>query len=147
MILIFRPFRLGILTIYPNLIPILYVLGICGIINIRMDVISALFAAIAIGMVVDDTIHFVNRFRNMFNQTGDHRKAVILSLQSSGKAISITSVTLVLSFCVYLFSDFLVISQFGILLISTVVFALLADLIVMPTLFVLFKPLKNRKKC
>ena len=61
--LVFRSFRFGLLTIGPNLLPVLAVLGVMGYLDISMNVATVMVASVALGIVDDDTIHFINRYR------------------------------------------------------------------------------------
>lgn len=140
MVALFRSFRMALLCMVPNLTPILITLGTMGICGISLNFMTVPIAAIALGLAVDDTIHFLSRFRLELRKDGSYPAAIRRTLQSTGKPIIITSVILAAGFLIFLFSDFQYTRNLGMLISFTMVSALLADLFVLPALLLVFKP-------
>ena len=111
-----------------------------GWLGVNLDVSKLLIATIAIGIAVDDTIHMMTRFKLEFELLGNYREAFRQTLHEVGKALIITSVTLVLGWSALLTSIMDAQVWFGILLSSTVVLALFADFFIMPVLIFWLKP-------
>lgn len=145
MIIVFWSIKLGMFSMIPNLLPIVLVLGFTGLMGISLSVTTVIIAAIALGIIVDDTIHFLYRFKKSYAITPDTNTAINTTLESSGRAITFTSLSLVIAFSIFLISDFIVVKEFGILIVLTVLFALLSDLIILPAFITIVKPkLKNK---
>ena len=134
MILLIGNLKLGFISMIPNLGPIFVVLGIMGWFGIRLDMFTMLIASIAIGIAVDDTIHFMYNFRRYYEQFGDVREAVRRTLQTAGRAMLTTSIVLALGFFIFVFSSMNNLFNFGILTGSAIVLALAADLLLAPAL-------------
>ena len=128
------------ISMIPNLTPVIIALGALGWLNIPLDVMKLLLATIAIGIAVDDTIHMTTRFRKRFYQMGNYQDALKLSLVDVGPALIITSLILSCAFATYLLSSTNMLASFGILLGGTIIVALAADLILMPVLLLKLKP-------
>ena len=91
MILLIGTVKIGFLSMIPNLVPILFIAGLMGWLDIPFDLSTMLIGSIAIGLVVDDTIHFLHNFTRYFNHHQSVKKAVRETMLSTGKAIMITS--------------------------------------------------------
>jgi len=144
MIVLFRDLKLGLLSMIPNLFPIIFTLAIMGLFKIKLDMFNLFVGSIALGIVVDDTIHMIHHIQeNMKRYDGDVEKSVNDALLKSGRAVVFTTVILCLGFSSYLFSSMGNIYSFGILLIITLITALLADIIVTPAVITFFY--KKRK--
>ena len=122
----------------PNFLPIIFVLGFMGIAGIPVDMMSILIGSIALGLVVDDTVHFIYNFRRYYYETGDSRKAVEQTFLGTGRALLTTSVVLSSGFIVAVTATMLNIQRFGILVTMAIVVALLADFVLSPALLVMF---------
>ncbi|MFT5136512.1 MAG: putative RND superfamily exporter protein [Arenicella sp.] len=136
----FGSIKVGMVSMIPNLTPVIIALGALGWLNIPLDVMKLLLATIAIGIAVDDTIHMTTRFRKRFYQMGNYQDALKLSLVDVGPALIITSLILSCAFTTYLLSSTNMLASFGILLGGTIIVALAADLILMPVLLLKLKP-------
>jgi len=141
MMVLFRSVKIGLISMIPNLIPILLTLGTMGLLNIPLNFMTAPLAAIALGIAIDDTIHFLSRFRVEFKKDPDYPQAIHRTMRSVGKPIMITSIILTVGFCIFLFSTFQFTQNMGILVSFTVISAIFADLILLPVLLLIFKPL------
>jgi len=97
MILLIGGVRIGLLSMVPNITPILITIGGMGWFNVPMDLFNMLVGSIAIGLAVDDTIHFMHNFRRYFEESGNAEKAVIETLLTTGRAITVTTCVLSLA--------------------------------------------------
>ena len=137
MILFVGGVKLGLISMIPNLLPILLVMGIMGFSGVPLDMTTILIGSIAIGLVVDDTVHFFYNFRRYYDLTGDASEAIQESLLGTGRAMLITSVILGTMFLCNLSASLSNFHRFGIFSALTVAFALLADFVLAPALLVL----------
>jgi predicted RND superfamily exporter protein len=112
-----------------------------GLLDIPLNIATAPVAAIALGIAIDDTIHFLVRFKREFNRGRNYSKAIENTLRSVGKPILVTTIVLTAGFCIFLFSNFQPTQNLGVLISFAVVSAVFADLIVLPVLLLLLKPL------
>jgi len=140
MFIVSRSIPVGLIAIVPNALPILINFGIMGILGIRLDSATAMISAVGIGIIVDDTIHFLHSFGREVKKDNDYAKAMERTLLVKGRPIVLTSVILFLGFSVLVFSKFVPIVYFGLLSATVMCTALLADLIVLPCLLLYFKP-------
>jgi len=136
MILLIGRLRIGLLSMIPNLAPILLMLGIIGATPISMDLFTMMVASIAIGLAVDDTIHFMHNFRRYYEQSGDPEQAVHQTLQTTGRAMLVTTVVLASGFFIFVFASMNNLFNFGLLTAFTILMALAADYFVAPALMV-----------
>ena len=134
MILILGSVRIGLLSMIPNLTPILLGMLLMYIANIPLDMFTLLIGSIAIGLAVDDTIHFMHNFRRYYLETGDAAKAIEHTFFTTGKAMVITSIVLSLGFYAYMMANMISVQNFGLLTGTVILFALLADLLLAPAL-------------
>ena len=130
----FGSIKVGLLSMVPNLAPVVFALGFMGWMDVPLDYMKLLLATIAIGVAVDDTLHLVTRYRSRFYEKGNYREALQLGLTDVGPALIVTSTILTLSFLTFLFSETTILASFGFLLGGTILVALLADLFFMPVL-------------
>ena len=134
MIALLRDFRLGLIAMVPNLLPILVVGGFMGFVDIPIDMANLLIASIAIGIAVDDTIHFLYHFKVKHAATGNVEASLKDAFYHAGRAMVSTTMILSLGFAVYMASNMVSILRFGLLIAMTVVLALVIDLIFAPAL-------------
>ncbi len=129
-----RSWRIGLWSMIPNLLPLLVLGGYLGIFwgDVDSDLLG--LAMIAIGIGVDDTVHFLMRFRIEARRTRDTAEAIHQTFQFSGRGIVITTVILVMGFMPFALSDYLSLAVMGTLLPMTLVVALVADLLLVPAL-------------
>lgn len=142
---LFRSVRMAALAIIPNLLAASMVLGLMGWAGIPLDMMTITIAAICIGIAVDDTIHYVHRFSEEFEEFGDYWKAIRLSHDSIGRAMYYTSLIITLGFSILALSNFVPTIYFGLLTGFAMIVALLANLTLLPLLIVTFKPMGNDK--
>lgn len=132
-LLIFRSFRLALIALVPNVIPTVAILGIMGWLNIALDLMTITIAAIAMGIAVDDTIHYVHRFQEEHAKVA-YEKAIVRTHASVGIAIFYTSLMIVAGFSMLAFSDFVPSILFGLLTSLAMVLALMTGLCLLPIL-------------
>lgn len=136
MIAMLRSVPFGLWSMVPNLLPVMVTLGVMGFSGIRLDFITLLIACVAIGIAVDDTIHFLVRFKKLLAETGDPEQAIQGSLQSVGRAMMFTTVILCVGFLTFTPSVMASVASFGALVALTVFTAFIADVLLMPALLV-----------
>ncbi|MCP3923305.1 MAG: MMPL family transporter [Desulfobacterales bacterium] len=141
MVLLIGKFRIGLLSMIPNLFPIVFMIGIMGWFNMDMDLFTMLVGSIALGLAVDDTIHFLHNFRRYFEENGDAKDAVMRTLNTAGRAMIVTTCVLSMGFYIFMFASMNNYFNFGVLTGSAIVLALLSDFFIAPALMVLV----NRK--
>ena len=114
--------------------------GLMGYLGIKLRPSTAMTFSIALGIAVDNTIHFLARFRQEFKESGDYEKAVSDTLLTTGKAIISTGVILSLGFFVLYFSEFVPNHEFGLLATIIIITAVCGSLILLPVLILQVKP-------
>ena len=137
-------FKGGLISILPNIFPIVFMFGLMGYAGFTLNVGTAIIAAIAIGLVVDDTIHYFSHFRYELGRCGSRREAATNAIEGVGSALCYASVALILGFGIFLLSESQVLVDFGILSVVGIVTALLGDLFLSPVLLLLFRVYENR---
>jgi hypothetical protein len=130
--IVFRSARFGILTILPNVLPVLAVLGIMGFLNISMNVATVMLASVALGVVDDDTIHFINRYRREAAAGASTDAAIEIAAAHEGRASLSTAMINSCGFGVLLFSEYRPTAWFGGLLALTMAVAFLAEVFILP---------------
>ncbi|MFT5504735.1 MAG: putative RND superfamily exporter protein [Gammaproteobacteria bacterium] len=138
-LLLFRNLKLAMATILPNMIAATFILGLMGWIGIPLDIMTITIAAISIGIGVDDSIHYVHRFREEFAIDQDYWGAVRRCHNSIARALYYTTVTVVLGFSILALSNFIPTIYFGLLSGLAMSAALIANLMLLPILIVKFK--------
>ncbi len=129
--------RLGLIGMIPNFLPILIVLGIMGFTGIPISLFSVLLGGIALGLAVDDTVHFLHNFRRNFERTRNVLASVTETIDTIGRALFFTTLSLSIGFLAFLTSDLSALRAFGLLTGVTMIIALLSDLTVTPALVAL----------
>jgi predicted RND superfamily exporter protein len=144
MILLIGNIRLGLCSMGPNFIPIVLGLGLMKLTGIPLDYSTIMVGGIAIGLAVDDTVHFMHNFRRYHDQCGDAREAVRRTLTTSGRAMLFTTVILGMGFFILLFAELKSTNNFGLLTGFTICMALAADFLLAPAMMVLLTKKKGR---
>ncbi len=137
MIVLIGDLKMGLIAMLPNISPILVVMGIMGWFSIPLDMFTMLVASIAIGLAVDDTIHFVYNFKKYYEESGDVHQAVSETLHTAGRAMLTTSIVLSIGFFLFMLATMDNVYNFGMLIGLAIVFALLADFFLAPALMAL----------
>jgi uncharacterized protein len=134
MLLLFMSFKVGIIGILPNCFPIIVGFGLMGWLKIPLSMATSLIAGVAIGLAVDDTIHYLVHYNHEFKKDLNKERALASTIRHMGKPIIYTTLTITLGFSVLLFSNFKPTAIFGLLMMITMVSALVADLLLLPSL-------------
>ena len=134
MFLLFMSYKVGIIGMLPNCFPIIVSFGLMGWIGIPLSMVTSLVASIAVGLAVDDTIHYLVRYNREFKKDLNKEKALRETIRHMGKPIILTTLTISLGFSALLFSHFKPTATFGLVIIITMFAALIADLILLPSL-------------
>lgn len=145
MAIMFRSPQMILIALIPNLLPLIATAGLMGYFNIPIKPSTILVFSIAFGIAVDDTIHFLAKYRqdlHLFN--GNIRKSVELSMEEVGNSMFYTSVVLFSGFAVFLFSGFMGIVALGGLISFTLLIAMLSNLIVLPSLLMTYERLTSK---
>jgi predicted RND superfamily exporter protein len=138
--LLFKSIKIALIALAPNLLAIGAVLGFMGWMNIPLDMMTITIAAISIGIAVDNTIHYIYRFKNEFKSSQNYTRTMRYCHGSIGYAMYYTSVTIIIGFSILAFSSFLPTIYFGLLTGLAMLIALLAALTLLPQLLIVIKP-------
>ena len=130
--IVFRSLRFGALTIVPNVLPVIAVLGIMGYLDISMNIATVMVASIALGVVDDDTIHFINRYRREVAAGATTDEAIETATTHEGRASLTTAIINSTGYAVLLFSEYKPTAWFGGLLALTMAVAFLAEVFILP---------------
>jgi len=140
-IVLFRSIKLALITIIPNVFSAGVVLGIMGVFSVPLDLMTITIAAISVGIAVDNSIHFIDRFKNEMNQKDDDVSAIYEATNNVGQAMFYTTIVITTGFLIMVFSNFVPTMYFGVLTALAMITALTANLIMLPMLVAKFKPL------
>ncbi len=134
MFALFLSFKVGLIAIVPNLFPIVVNFGLMGWFGIELSMATSLIASIAIGLAVDDTIHYLVRFNSEFKKDLDDKRALKETMAHIGRPIIFTTLTIGTGFFILAFSGFKPTAIFGTMMVITMLSALIGDLILLPIL-------------
>jgi hydrophobe/amphiphile efflux-3 (HAE3) family protein len=137
---LFRNVRLVFISLVPNVVPLLVIAGLMGVLGIEIKPATAVIFSIAFGIAVDDSIHMLARLRQEMKAGAPLRAAVTATVLGTGKAVLLTSLILFGGFAVLMTSVFQSTTYMGLLVSTTVLLALLADLFLLPALLHVMKP-------
>lgn len=144
MALIFRSFRMVVVALVPNLFPLIMTAGIMGFFGVPLKPSTILVFSVAFGISVDDTIHFLAKYRQELKLSNFQiRRAVFLAIRETGVSMFYTSVVLFFGFSTFLASSFGGIVALGLLVSITLVIAMFSNLILLPTLLLSFERLSR----
>ncbi|TYC59432.1 RND family transporter [Marinobacter sp. BW6] len=139
-LILFRSLKLALIGIAPNLIAAGSVLGLMGWLGIPLDMMTITVAAITVGIAVDDTIHYIHRFKTEFQKDGDYIATMHRCHRSIGQAMFFTSLTIISGFSILVLSNFIPTIYFGLFTGFAMFMALVGALTLLPRLIVLVKP-------
>ena len=137
---VFRSPKAGLLSGLPITIAILVLFGLMGIFGIALDIATALLSSIMIGVGVDYTIHFLWRFKTERSRGNDHRKAVRITLNTSGRGIIINALSVIIGFMPLILSNFTPLKYFGALIVISITTCLISSLFLVPAIVIITKP-------
>ena len=143
--ILFRNITLSIIGVAPNFIAAFFILGIIGIVNIPLDMMTITIAAITIGIAVDNSIHYIYRFREEFEKIKDYELTLDRCHNTVGIAILNTSITIVFGFSILVFSNFIPTIYFGVFTGIAMLLALISVLTLLPKLILILKPFGPEK--
>ncbi len=145
MMIVFGSVKTGLIALIPNLTPALVIGGIMGFSGVPLDSSTVLIMPMILGLAVDDTIHFINHSKLEFLRTRNYRESILRSIRSVGVALVFTTLVLSANFLTYLTSEVKFYFFLGILAVSGMLSALIADFFVTPLLFKRFKVFGEEK--
>ena len=138
--ILFKNVALSFIGIVPNFIAAFFILGIIGFMNIPLDMMTITIAAITIGIAVDNSIHYIYRFREEFDKIKDYNQTLDRCHQTVGIAILNTSITIVFGFSILIFSNFIPTIYFGFFTGVAMLLAMISVLTLLPKLILVYKP-------
>ncbi|MCQ2105147.1 MAG: efflux RND transporter permease subunit [Fibrobacter sp.] len=145
----FMSVKTGLIGMIPNVAPILVIGAVMGYCDFSMDMMTMMVIPMAIGIAVDDTIHFVNHSKLCFERCGNYRESVLATFRDVGKSMVSTTIILCMMFLAYMVSPVTIFFRVGLMASIGLVTALVADFTITPVLIVLTKPFgkgfKNQK--
>ena len=142
-LILFRNLTLSIIGVVPNFMAAFLILGIIGLLGIPLDMMTITIAAITIGIAVDNSIHYIYRFKEEFKEIKDYNKTLEKCHDTVGVAILNTSITIVFGFSILILSNFIPTIYFGVFTGIAMLLAMISVLTLLPKLILTFKPFKN----
>lgn len=137
---LFRSISLAVIGIVPNALAAALVMGVMGWLKIPLDMMTITIATITIGIAVDNSIHYIYRFKEEYPKLNDYNRTMDVCHANIGRAVLYTSITIIFGFSILVFSNFIPTILFGVLTALAMFAALLAVLTLLPKLIVLWKP-------
>jgi uncharacterized protein len=137
---LFKNIKLSLIGVVPNFLAAFFILGIIGLLEIPLDMMTITIAAITIGIAVDNSIHYIYRFKEEFEKNRDYEKTLKLCHSTVGVAILNTSITIVFGFSILVFSKFIPTIYFGVFTGIAMMLAMISVLTLLPTLILINKP-------
>ncbi len=145
-IILFRNVKLSFIGVVPNFIAAFFILGIIGLLGIPLDMMTITIAAITIGIAVDNSIHYIYRFKEEFNKINDYNKTLKKCHSTVGVAILNTSITIIFGFSILVLSKFIPTIYFGVFTGLAMLLAMISVLTLLPTLILMIKPFGKSSK-
>ena len=142
-LILFRNITLSFIGVVPNFMAAFLILGIIGLLRIPLDMMTITIAAITIGIAVDNSIHYIYRFREEFKKTNDYNQTLEKCHNTVGVAILNTSITIVFGFSILVLSNFIPTIYFGVFTGIAMMLAMISVLTLLPKLILILKPFKN----
>jgi len=143
-LVLFRNLKLSLIGVIPNFIAAFFILGIIGLLGIPLDMMTITIAAITIGIAVDNSIHYIYRFKEEYVQNNNYEKTVKLCHSTVGIAILNTSITIVFGFSILVLSNFIPTIYFGIFTGLAMLLAMTSVLTLLPSLILILKPFEYK---
>jgi predicted RND superfamily exporter protein len=139
-LVLFRSLKISVIAMLPNVLPVLVMLGVMGWLGVPLDMMTITIAAISLGISVDDTIHYIHRFRAEFPKDRRYLPTMHRCHGSIGHAMYYTSATIIIGFSILALSNFVPSVYFGLLTGLVMLIAILAALTLLPQMLILAKP-------
>ena len=143
-LILFKNIKLSLIGVVPNFIAAFFILGIIGLLGIPLDMMTITIAAITIGIAVDNSIHYIYRFKEEFSKTNNYEDTLKLCHSTVGVAILNTSITIVFGFSILVFSNFIPTIYFGVFTGIAMLLAMVSVLTLLPTLILITKPFNKK---
>ena len=143
---IFRSASIALIAVLPNVIPSLLILGFMGLANIPLDIMTITIAAIAIGIGIDNAVHYISRFQNEVLKDGDYLSSMYRTHNTIGISMFYTAATVAIGFLVLILSHFTPSIYFGIFMAIAMLSAVIVNLTLLPKLLIIFKPKMNNQR-
>jgi hypothetical protein len=144
-LILFRNIIISSIGVVPNFIAAFFILGIIGLLGIPLDMMTITIAAITIGIAVDNSIHYIYRFKEEFNKINNYNKTLDRCHRTVGIAILNTSITIVFGFSILILSNFIPTIYFGIFTGIAMLLAMISVLTLLPKLILILKPFGEEK--
>ena len=141
-LILFRNIKISLIGVIPNFIAAFFILGIIGLAGIPLDMMTITIAAITIGIAVDNSIHYIYRFREELAKINDYNKTLKYCHSTVGVAILNTSITIVFGFSILVLSNFIPTIYFGVFTGIAMLLAMISVLTLLPSLLLVLKPFK-----
>lgn len=145
-LILFRSLKVALIALIANLVPISAIFGIMGWLHIPLDIMTITIAAISIGIGVDDTIHYIHRFKEEFKSDHNYLNAMKRAHESIGYAMYYTSLVIILGFSILVLSNLIPTIYFGLLTVVVMATLLASALLLLPKLLIMFKPYEKLKR-
>ena len=142
-LILFKNIKLSLIGVVPNFIAAFFILGIIGLLGIPLDMMTITIAAITIGIAVDNSIHYIYRFKEEYNNSNNYNKTLELCHSTVGRAILNTSITIVFGFSILVLSKFIPTIYFGIFTGIAMLLAMISVLTLLPSLILSIKPFEK----
>ena len=146
MMLVFGSVKMGLIGLIPNIFPVLVIGAIMGYLDISLDIITMAIMPMILGIAVDDTIHFTNHAKYLFEKEKSYDRAIFGTFYSIGKTLAMTTIILSATFLVYLTCNIAAILRLGVLAAVGLMSALAADYLMTPVLIYISKPFGKEEK-
>ena len=146
MMIVFGSIKMGLIGLIPNIMPIITTGAIMGYFHVPLDMVTMALMPMVLGIAVDDTIHFTNHTKYLFEKEGSYDKAIVGSFYSIGKTLAMTTIILSVTFLMYMASKIDAFLRLGILAAVGLFSALIADYLMTPVLIYITKPFGKEKK-
>ena len=140
LLVLFQSVPLAVIGIIPNILAAAIILGLMGLLNIPLDMMTITISAITIGIAVDNSIHYIYRFREEFERRQDYLQTLHYCHANIGRAVFYTATTIIVGFSILVMSNFIPTIYFGILTALAMFIALLSALTLLPKLILMWKP-------
>ena len=144
-VIVFRSISVALIAVIPNTLPSLIILGLMGLMGIPLDIMTITIAAIAIGIGIDNAIHYISRFKTELLEDGDFVSSMYRAHNSIGVSMFYTAATVAIGFVVLILSHFIPSIYFGIFMAIAMLSAVIVNLTLLPKLLITFKPRMNKK--
>ncbi len=144
-LLVFRSISIALIAVVPNIMPSLVILGLMGLVGIPLDIMTITIAAIAIGIGIDNAIHYISRYKTELLVDSNYVSSMYRAHNSIGVSMFYTAATVAIGFLVLILSNFIPSIYFGIFMAIAMLSAVIVNLTLLPKLLIIFKPRMNKK--